>query len=264
MVYAYIGAALAVGLMIGIISLAVLWMAKKVTRDIARKSRQLISSYDTFMEEKSEELHRIEIAKEKADTEVAAEIPVRAEEAGQIVGGSDIVKAAEIMNSSVYRESEFDALYKTIRDGFVASPLQALLEHAPYVFEVGNAQVSDKSEAAKLLEKLDFDTAYRLSSLEGTEQVSLLSGVLSETENRILTEYLSGCEKFSIIDFRDYLKSLAQMDRKKPTLYVSKRDRLGRLPEGVDVVYDNDICEGFLLEANNKLYDYSVRGREIS
>lgn len=35
-------------------------------------------------------------------------------------------------------------------------------------------------------------------------------------------------------------------------------------PDGVEVIVDPDICEGFQIEFNNTLYDYCIKGRELS
>ena len=263
MVYAYVAAALVIGLLIGVISLAIYWMARKVTHDINQRTRQLISAYDEILNRKSEELKRLsaQVSEEKA----AASRPEAGggEKTVVVIDDTAVVKVADIMNASNYRENGTDEVYRTIRDGIVENPLDALRKHAPYVFDTAGTKNS-VSAVEELLKALDFDTVYELSLLPGEEQLSVLSESLSGEQLAILRGFAEGKDRFSVIDFCDELRSRAYTEQKKPTLFIPKRDESRRFPSGVNVVVDDSICEGFILEADNKLYDYSVRGREIS
>ena len=272
MVYAYIGAALVVGILIGIIALAIYWMAARVTRDIERKTRQLVSAYDEILDRKSRQLSHLSTevgaaeekyatlqTKKKAErrsrrkvqrTESENEMPKAVRVSG-IIGGAD------------YIDGGAGEIYKTIRNGLTMTPEEALSKHAPYVLDPSVKWPAESVETG-LLKKLSFDTVYEISLLSEQEQLALLSEELTGDERKVLEEYMAENMRFNMIDFCDYLVVKAGQEQSVPILHVAERDAGKRYPAGIRVVVDDDICEGFLLEADNKLYDYSVRGREIS
>lgn len=262
MVYAYVGAALAVGLLIGVIALAIVWMSRKVTKDIRQRTVSLISSYDALLEKKSEELHRSEQESE-AETETES---VRKKEyvsydkpavqrISSVQDEKIVLNYAEIMNSSTYMGADYGAVYKIIRNGFTSNPEQAIAEHVSYTGQQG--------PATKILNELDYETIYKMSILDRDEQVSLLEESLEGEQKVLFDEFCASHRQFSIIEFYEYLQSVAVTEPRRAVLYVSPRDAGRAYPGSVDVVVDETICEGFQIETDNKIYDYSIKEREI-
>ena len=69
----YIAAAVAVGLLIGFVTLSIMWLRKSVSENIRSKTVGLLSIYDDLLEEKSRELTAVESEiKKDGDTQTEA------------------------------------------------------------------------------------------------------------------------------------------------------------------------------------------------
>ena len=111
-----------------------------------------------------------------------------------------------------------------------------------------------------LLELLDFDTAFRLSSRGAEEQEAILRGVLSPQQEKILDAYLDMAPgPFSVIDFYGYLEEKAQ--QYDGNYYVHRAEGV-REPvaarKNVKNVSDDTVTAGVKIVYQNKLYDYSI------
>lgn len=252
MVFGYIGAALAVGILIGVIALAIGWMSKRVTDNINRRTLGLISSYDELLNKKSMELRRLE---QNAPVRTAAPSPVVNLKPAEKTDDAVIMNYAELMSSSTYLGNDYGSIYKKIRDGFNIRPEDAIAACVTPVYQSG--------PATQLLQELDYDTVYRLSSLSREEQYVLMAENLFGAQRDLLDKFMVGRKSFSSIDFYDFLQIEAVSEPHKATLYVSQRDADKYYPGDVNVVVNDDICEGFQIEADNKLYEYSIKEREI-
>ena len=250
MIYAYIGAALAVGLLIGIIALAIKWMSYRVTRNISRKTVGLISAYDELLEIKSEELQK-KTEEVSEDTVTSVAVPEKKDPENDRL----ILNYAELMNSSTYLGADYGTVYKRIREGFSTKPEEAIMKHVRGIPEEG--------PAAQLLKELDYETVYRLSTLGRDRQLEVLGQSLEGSQLKLLESFCDTHKNFSVIEFYDYLKTEAEKEPHKATIYVSGRDACRRYPESVNVVVDEDICEGFRIEADNTIYEYSIKEREM-
>ena len=117
--------------------------------------------------------------------------------------------------------------------------------------------------ATKLLEELSYDTVFRLSTLAGEDQRTVLEESLSGDALELLKDYCGSHAQFQSIAFYDHLQALAALEPQRPRLWVSPGYR-GAVPEGMELIEDPDICEGFQIEAAGSIYDYCVKGRELS
>lgn len=259
MLYAYIGAAIVVGLLIGFVLLCVIWISRKVSDGIRIKTIDLVSGYDSLLEKRSRELAEIEERIGQYQTSPTADRP--AAEPSQIpactVSGGSILNAAERIGTAVYRDTTVGQTYQKIKSAFHLEPTVMLqsLQKAAGTQTVGTA--------TGLLSELPYDTVYQLSMLPGDEQINILRESLSGSALSLLNDYLATHEAFSAIAFYDYLRALAAMEPQPPRLRVSPLDR-GTYPDSIEVTVDPDICEGFQIEFNNTLYDYCIKGRELS
>lgn len=258
MLYAYIGAAVVVGLLIGFVLLCVIWISRKVSDGIRIKTIDLVSGYDSLLEKRSRELAEIEerISQQTSSTEdrPAAE-PSQAPVC--TVSGGSILNAAERIGTAVYRDTTVGQTYQKIKGAFHLEPTATLqsLQKAAGPQAAGAATL--------LLSELPYDTVYQLSMLPGDEQSNILRESLSGSALSLLNDYQAAHEAFSAIAFYDHLRALAAMEPQPPRLRVSPLDR-GTYPDSIEVIIDPDICEGFQIEFNNTLYDYCIKGRELS
>lgn len=259
MLYAYIGAAAVIGLLIGFVLLCVIWISRKVSDGIRAKTLDLVSAYDALLETRSRELAEAEAKLRRCQGtsqagDSAGFSPPAAE--GTAPGGS-ILNAAEKIGAAAYRDAAVGQTYQKIKGAFRLDPggiLQSLRESA------GARQVGP---ATALLEELPYETVYQLSTLPGETQRQILRESLNDGALALLEEYQAAHRAFSAIGFYDYLKAAAAMEPQPPCLRVSPLDQ-GVYPDDIKVIVDPDICEGFQIEFNNTLYDYCIKGRELS
>lgn len=260
LLYAYIGAAALVGLLIGVVTLAILWISQKVSGDIRDKTLDMISAYDDILEQRSrtlaetrQELLRLQKEAERLSRkEPAAAVETEAAPAS----GAALLNAAERIGTAAYRDEALSRTYHQIRGSFPEDPNQALAILAE------NAAVRRQGDATRLLAELPYETVYQLSILSEDEQLRLLRETLPREGLALLEDYGRSRRKFDAIAFYDYLQGAAAMEPQPPRLLVSPLYP-GPTPQGVAVVVDPDICEGFQIEMDNTLYDYCIRRREL-
>ena len=258
MLYAYIGVALVIGLLIGFVTLSVIWLSKRVSQDIRSKTVDVISSYDALLEKRRGELTELEerLRELKAEMpEEKADKPEKTEKSD--MPASSMLSTAERLGNTSYLTSDISDTYRRIRGAFTAEPKEALKK-----ITGGNCNLRE-GPAAHLLQELPYETVYKLSILSEEEQKELLETVITGEGRELLDSYCGAHKRFNAIGFYDYLTGVAEMEPKLPKLHVSPMYD-GEYPENVDVVVDPDICEGFQIEADNVLYDYCIKGKELS
>lgn len=253
MIYAYIGSIIVIILLVAVSVMAVRWVSDSVGRSIKHRTLELISSYDELLDKKSAELA------ESAPTPVSAapvrSAAVRQEPRNVQSNPADMLSA---LTGVSYRDSTVGATYRKIRDGFRFSPEEAMEQLN------SDAPEQDSGRAGLLLEQLDFDTCFKLSTLAPEEQYSVLSSALEDCGADLLEEYRQENNRFSIIEFYGWLKQLESSETGKIRMHVSPGSVFDSIPEGVELVEDSTICEGFQLETGSRVYDYSIKMREIS
>ena len=263
MIYLYVGAAIIVGLLIGFVALSVKIVAEKVSASIRERAAELLSTYDKLVEKKSKELRKLNSAVDRKTKELeelggtAADIASAQDPSGDAAANAGyVLNVAEMMGSASYQDPRTGAVYQKIRSNFNHDPLRVITEVVP--------GVGEKGPATKILEQLSYDTIFKLSALSEEQQLEVLDESLDYEGRLLLHDYAAKTKKFQAIAFYDHLLNLSQSEPQTVKLKVSPHQRLPLLPSGVEVEVDEDICEGFEIEANNNLYDYCVRKSEIS
>lgn len=264
MVYViYIAAAVAVGLLIGFVTLSILWLRRNVSENIRSKTVGLLSVYDELLEQKSRELAAVEAEIEKtgdaqAEKDAAPSLvqSETAESAAQPLQASEMLNMAERTGGAAYRDDAVGGLYRKIRRNF-SFQVEELLS------SFSAAPVSG-GPAGRLLSQLEFDTVFRLSTLPESDQQAVLRECLPQEGIALLDAYLGSHPVFSALAFYDHLKSLAAAEPKPACLRVPADMTADEVDcGGVRVVPDSEICEGFQLEDGNFLYDYCIKAREL-
>lgn len=264
MVYViYIAAAVAVGLLIGFVTLSILWLRRNVSENIRSKTVGLLSVYDELLEQKSRELVAVEAEIEKtgdaqAEKDAAPSLvqSETAESAAQPLQASEMLNMAERTGGAAYRDDAVGGLYRKIRRNF-SFQVEELLS------SFSAAPVSG-GPAGRLLSQLEFDTVFRLSTLPESDQQAVLRECLPQEGIALLDAYLGSHPVFSALAFYDHLKSLAAAEPKPACLRVPADMTADEVDcGGVRVVPDSEICEGFQLEDGNFLYDYCIKAREL-
>lgn len=121
----YIAAAVAVGLLIGFVTLSIMWLRKSVSENIRSKTVGLLSIYDDLLEEKSRELTAVESEiKKDGDTQTEADgAPslVRTEASQPVTAplrASELLNMAERTGGATYRDDTVGDLYRKVRGNF--------------------------------------------------------------------------------------------------------------------------------------------------
>jgi len=260
LLYAYIGAAAVVAILIALITVSVLWLAERVTKEIRDKTVDLIAAYDVLFVKRSRELEALEERQRELSSKGQKKEAFAVSLAGtekNTTTDSVFLNVAERYSTTGYRESAMGWTYRRIKDGFTHTPREVLAQLSV------STVPGKEGPATRLLKELPYDTVYRLSLLSSEEQQEVLRSALPEESKGFLDTYLSTQRQFHVIEFYDYIQAAAQLEPRKPRLWVSPVEK-GPFPEGVEVLVDTDICEGFQLEVNNILYDYCIKGRELS
>ena len=259
----YIAAAVAVGLLIGFVTLSIMWLRKSVSENIRSKTVGLLSIYDDLLEEKSRELTAVESEiKKDGDTQTeagGAPSLVRTEASQPVTAplrAAELLNMAERTGGATYRDDTVGDLYRKVRGNFsfhVGELLPAF----------GTAPVSG-GPAGRLLAQLEFDTVYRLSTMPESDQQTILRECLPQEGVALLDTYLGSHPTFSVLAFYDHLRSLAAEEPKPACLHVPVGTVAAETDcGGVQIIPDSEICEGFQLEDGNFLYDYCIKAREL-
>ena len=255
----YITAAVAIGLLIGFVMLSIGWLKKKVLRNIRSKTVGLISVYDDLLEQKSEELSKAE-SEAPAETEKTEEVSenadtVSSEELDKLA--SAMLGLANLNGAVAYRDKAVGDIYRLIRQNF-----SFRVEELLGVFREYNQ--APAGIASTLLEQISYDTAYDLSTLPEEDQLNILSETLSGETRTLVEDYLGLHKKFNMLEFYEYLKGRAEEEPRAvcirvPYGTISEPWSNGRL----NIIPDAEICEGFQVEADRLMYDYSIKTREM-
>ena len=260
----YLGIAVAVvsGLLIGFVTLSVIWTAKTVGKNIQERSLDLLSTYDELLENRSRELSALDVELENRKKELEdqpeengdEQTAAKAEEpTGDPVA---FLRAAEQLSTTPYQDSGAGETYQRIRQTFAAITDEAVRKL------VEQSRAEPETGAGALLKDLPFDTVYQLSTLPADEQLRLLREVVPTSSRAVLERYAASAPLFDSIAFYDALKAAAAAETGTARLRVAPQD-IKLYPASLDVTVDEDICEGFQVEMDNVLYDYAIKTREI-
>ncbi len=264
MLFLYIGATIVIALLTGFVLLSVVVVSRRVTQDIRMRASELLSSYDGLLEKKSSELERLNesIAEKKREEENYRQLFAAAEssrEAGDETASDTeqiVMNTAERMSTARYQDSRTAEIYQKIRGNFDFSPIDVIRQ-------LSGGETAE-GPATGLLRQLDYKTICSLSMLSSEKQKEIMYEVLDGSGRTLLDEFISEPGPFRAIGFYDFLRSRAQIEPKRITLRIAPTAQQRYYPSNVDVIVDDSICEGFQIIVNNKLYDFSVRKREIS
>lgn len=261
----YIGAVVVIGLLVGFVALAVLWLTKTVGRGIEVRTVQLISQYDELLEDRSRQLIRMEnqltMKQEKSSHTspiVDASPAVQGDASAPSGHSATLLNASQRMGVTKYREQELVSLYHQIKAGFSTPPEEILHQLELYDQEV------PPGPATTLLEELRFDEVFQLCTLPGEDQYQLLTEVLSPQGQALLEECTQGEGWVDGIAFYNFLRDKADLEPKPPFIRVAPGVVITQVPPKATVVEDWKICEGFQVETGTMLYDYCMKAREIS
>ncbi len=257
MSYAYIGVLLVMALLIGFVSLAVLWLARTVSNSIHRRTMDLISDYDDLFDQRSREIARMERRLAQPTDEVEKSGEQAAVLVEREVAPPFLMGVAERISTTQYRDAEVGQVYRQIRNAFSQSPAE-IMSTLPNGGEGGTGGV-----ATNLLQELNYETVYALATMSGEDQYDLLESTFDDEAKALLTAYGRSGSRFRVLDFYSYVQDLADKEPRKTIVHVPVGTTIETLPPQCEVVEELDICEGIQVELGAMLYDFCIKAREI-
>jgi hypothetical protein len=161
-----------------------------------------------------------------------------------------------------YKNKNFTDEYRVIRENFVFDQEARLREILGRVSAkpTGNVQAAEQ-----ILSDIDMDTCFQLSTLASDEQINVLREVFSGEQFKLLEEYLEDKETFECHEFLGWLKQYVFTKSEQivvRTGYAADVS-LNKVDGRVATEYDNGLCEGMYVLSQGKMYDYSIRNKEI-
>lgn len=166
-----------------------------------------------------------------------------------------------IAKNAPMQKQDFFADYLKIRSAFRANPAQVLKD-----FPKENPSAGNVAWYREMLDKLSFDSVYKISCLQEEQQKEVLREVFSEEEREVLDAYVESLSyPFSVTEFVLYLKAKSREADDTVYLFAREPENLGVTPtsEQLKLCKDENLCEGFQVMQGNRLYDYGLRSSEM-
>ena len=221
---------------------------------IRQDMRRMLGAYDGLVEEKNaalkslqEEYAAVEAALKQLDeASLERRAPVEEAPAEQTVG------TASVPSVAAYRAAAFGQGYGAIRDQFRLSTEEERYIVDQVLEEIDEISAGRGKQAEKLRGQLSFETVFRLSQLPPETQLELLDTSLEDDDWTLLRDYWESHEgePFDVTKFCNWLDVLTQLEGE--AVIVRGEDSIG-----------GQICEGIQVIAGNRLYDYSIKEKEI-
>lgn len=213
-----------------------------------------IQTYDSLLQEKESEL---QLVKNRIEAEKAAALKERKVEKHFAQSPADIFLPPDV----AFRSIDFYTDYKKIKNSFMFDKEKVLHEVQRIMEENGDTE--RHRVLAGLLDKLSFESIYRLSVLHGEEQLEVILEIISEEEKAVLEEFLAGEEEFNILSFYQWLNVQQKCSDTTVRILTSEKEAGYDFADGVKIQYDMNLCEGFQIRTGTRLYDYGVRNNEL-
>ncbi|MCQ2506043.1 MAG: hypothetical protein MJ113_02570, partial [Lachnospiraceae bacterium] len=120
-----------------------------------------------------------------------------------------------------------------------------------------------------ILEKLNFDNTYSLMLIDEKEQEEIVRSILEENEIPYLERFEkencdSDVNNFKTGDFVYFLKLEREKVDKTIVITTSdKNDNFDYISPNIKTVYDEKLCEGFMISYGREVIDYSVHYSDL-
>lgn len=231
-----------------VVVFVVMLLSSGVLQRLKKEVFRYIKVYNKYMDEAS-------VSEQKDEPENSVE---KHEES---VGVQSEPAIPYIAKNVPTQKSDFFADYMKIRSAFRGSVSEALRKLP------ANSEDSLAACIGEMLQKLSFESVYRISCLQTEKQLAVLKGIFSEKEQMVLEQYLAeSTSMFSVTEFYGYLQGKGKELDQTVYLYSADPESLGIKPasERLKICKDENLCEGFQIIQGNRLYDYGVRSSEMS
>ncbi|MDR1013781.1 MAG: hypothetical protein LBL86_02205 [Coriobacteriales bacterium] len=167
----------------------------------------------------------------------------------------------QTVSQGTYKDADFVREYREIRSNFVFDSGQVARETLERLPTERDPRVA---AARRILDEVDLEVTYGLMTLSGEEQQTLLAELFEGEQRALLDEYAERSGYFEIYDFLGWLKQYVFANDVEVSIRTSRPgENFDSLDERVQTSYDDTLCEGISIVSAGKLYDFSIRNREI-
>ncbi len=233
-----------------VVIFAVILLSSGVLQKLKKEVFRYIKVYNKYMEEAVASEQNMEKSVETERTEAVSELPKDP-------------AIPFIARNVETQKKDFFADYIKIRSAFQNSAASALRK----LPELSEEEASMGICVDELVQKLSFESMYRISCLQPEKQLQVLKEILSEKEWNLLEQYREETGVvFSVTEFYSYLQGKSKEFDRKVYLYSREPKELGiqANSEQLQICRDEMLCEGFQIIQGNRLYDYGLRSSEIT
>lgn len=254
------GVFIAVALILALMNVLFFYLLLGATRRLGRFSRQNMlreaSVFDELLENKELELKELVRKIEAEKARFADALPTAEGQSAEARRGA--VNLFALMNGN-YKDREFPESYRELRNRFT------LDKNACVSLVRGvHAGKSEGNAAKELLDGISLDARYNLSLLDREEAFDVLRDSAPESARALVDDYRAR-ESGDIVAFFNWLEVRSFLDSSELIVRTgdpgAARDAYG---EGSVTQYDPSVCEGVYIVAGGRMYDFSIKSREIS
>jgi len=162
-----------------------------------------------------------------------------------------------------YVDQDFPQEYREIRENFVFDKDRVLRGVLARIPEGQGA--ADVAAARRILEEIDGDAAYELATLSAEDQLGVLAEAFDDAQRRLLDAYAQGRRRFDSPEFFAWLRRFVFEHGDEVLVRTGdKAEDFGGADKRVRTEYDEALCEGMYVISQGKLYDFSIRNKEIT
>ena len=160
-----------------------------------------------------------------------------------------------------YQNKSFPQEYKIIRNSMISQKRENIQRVLAYTEKQNEALVKC---AERIIEEMNLDLTYTLSTLSGEEQIWVLREALDKESLPLLDRYIEQEEEFECYEFLHWLQSFLQKNSANILIRTGCiEDDFETLDSRIQMEYDNTVCEGVYMVTKGHVYDFSIRNREI-
>ncbi len=225
-----------------------------VGRQIRGDALRLFSVYEDILVEKSKKLREMELELAAMPKTTRQKAVVHRKPTAQKVESVSKRKRA----TPEYLSKDFAAGYRSMQEKFTMDK-ENIISSVYKERENGKGAI-----AVAILEKISFDTVFKLTGISKESQWEIVNELLEGNEIAVLHSFAQTADDFDIVRFYDELKMMAEFENGQ--VYVrtgSPKENFDGIENGVITIYDEKLCEGIQVISGNKLYDFSIGERDI-
>lgn len=253
----FLAVVLVVVCMCGFLFLAIRQTVRRFREQLEDRFIRELSVFDSLYEEKARRLERLGEEEALLRSNIFPAGPPLKE--GQVTEQATTVSGVEIPVSHT-EDPEFYEKYRYVKNTFrfdyqtILNRAAADGRHLEPTQELGR-------RARAALEMISADTAIKMATLDGADQVGLLKELLSPKTWELASDYLkekqADEDRFDILEFMAYLQTVGRLYPEQILVYAGEHTELTSRPE-FQIIRDPSICEGVRIVCGNQMYDYSL------